>query len=91
MKQQHLVKGLTRLMKLRCGAFRFAPWLAQVELILLEFRDVCPMCQGIGKEDEAHLLLSRESFPWREKDYWPPGSTVRNYAWLILVGLLPCS
>ena len=62
MKHSHLAKGLAQLCKLRCKAYRFAPWLALVGLILPEFRDTCPMCLEATREDEAHLLLSCKSF-----------------------------
>ena len=62
MRHQHLAKGLGQLMKLRCKAIRFAPWLAQMEFILPEFRDKCPMCLERVKEDEVHILLSCTSY-----------------------------
>ena len=62
MKHSHLAKGLAQLCKLRCKAYRFAPWLVLVGLILPEFRDTCPMCLEATREDEAHLLLSCKSF-----------------------------
>ena len=58
MKHPHLARGLGQLMKLRCRAIRFAPWLVQAERILPEFRATCPMCMAGVPEDEAHMLLS---------------------------------
>ena len=51
MKHQHLAKGIVQLMKLRCKAYRFAPWLAQVGLIIPELRDTCPMCSEKVREE----------------------------------------
>jgi hypothetical protein len=62
MRHQHLAKGITQLLKLRCKTYRFAPWLAKVGLIQPEFRDTCHMCLEPEKEDEVHLLLSCKSF-----------------------------
>jgi hypothetical protein len=62
MRHQHLSRGMTQLMKLRCKAYRFAPWLAQVGLIEPQFRDTCPMCLKGVREDEKHLLLHCETF-----------------------------
>jgi hypothetical protein len=62
MRHQDLSRGMTQLMKLRCKATRFAPWLAQMEFILPEFREKCPMCLQRVPEDEPHVLLSCTSF-----------------------------
>ena len=61
-KHVHLSKGVTQLMRLRCKAFRFAPWLAQVGLIKPEFKDTCPMCMERVRDDEEHLLLNCKTF-----------------------------
>ena len=65
-------RGFSRLSKMRCRAFRFAPWLARVGYIQREFTERCPSCDCSVPEDSTHVLLECPAFDkqrrkWLEK------------------------